>query len=730
MLASSSKLLANLILKGYSGQYNEALKKFLVDNSYNQALPDALYYYLGGRGYTGELNERLYQWSLDDYNLGALISIDTAPSFNTALLYIGQTIGAARVAGSYSHVSGTVTEGTITYLVNGVAQLSSYVIQASDATVSSSVALLLDGSPAGQSASTGNVIIPDLVITEDIAASFDLPSLIVGNTLAFAYNAGSYTGSHGTITEDAFSFYVDSVPKSGSYILTPNDIEISAPLIPLLIDGLYTGQFATLPATLRQNTAPTSVNISITFTVAPGVGDVTAPVLTSPTGTQTGATTADTGVTTDEDNGTLYTVNTTSATAPSKAQVKAGQNNGGTSAVFAANQSISSTGVKGFNATGLTGSTTYYTYFMQEDFAGNQSNVAAASSFTTASADTTAPVLTSPTGTKTGETTATGTVDTDENNGSLYAVTTTSVTKPTKAQVKAGQNDGGTSAAWAGNQTITTTGTKNISISSLLASTAYYNHYMHEDAVGNQSTVATSASFTTDAIPSGITFVGYASNSGTGATIDVDVSTLYAIGGGAGGTLATGDLMVALGGIGDVDTAMGPTGPGTWTEISDLFAADTRQSNLGVDYQFVSGSPPTTINCKGSNQAGRGGAAIVAVFRGVHATPQDVTATTDSGLNTDAADGKVITPSTAGAVILVANASSRPATSPGALGSGPANMTRVIALTGAGSSRSTFLSLEIKTDWASGAFDPDALTGTPANPADCWTSTTMVLRPA
>jgi hypothetical protein len=728
MLASSSKLLANLILKGYSGQYNEALKKFLVDNSYNQALPDALYYYLGGRGYTGELNERLYQWSLDDYNLGALISIDTAPSFNTALLYIGQTIGAARVAGSYSHVSGTVTEGTITYLVNGVAQLSSYVIQASDATVSSSVALLLDGSPAGQSASTGNVTIPDLVITEDIAASFDLPSLIVGNTLASAYNAGSYTGSHGTITEDVFSFYVDGVARSGSYVLTSDDIEVGAPLIPLLIDGLYTGQFATLPDTLRQNTAPTSVNISITFTVAPGLGDVTAPVLTSPTGTQTGATTADTGVTTDEDNGTLYTVNTTSATAPSKAQVKAGQNNGGTSAVFAANQSISTTGVKGFNATGLTGSTTYYTYFMHEDFAGNQSNVAAASSFTTASADTTAPILTSPTGTKTGETTATGTVDTDENNGSLYAVTTTSVTKPTKAQVKAGQNNGGTAAAWSGNQTITTTGTKNISISGLTASTTYYNHYMHEDAVGNQSTVATSASFTTDAVPTGLTVVGYASAVGTGATITVDLTSLTAIGGGAGGTIADGDIIYVGNSTADAsDTNLGPGG--SYTELLDLYQADTRATNLDISRLVVSGTPPSSIACKGTNNAGRGGAAIAIVLRGQHATPEDVSSVPSTGPDGTACDPGPITPINAGTFLLYFMAGSRTASlaQPGTTPSGTTEVTHVF---GDGTSRGTALMLSIIDNWTSGAVDPGAMTGTPSSTADSWAAGVVAVRKA
>lgn len=114
-----------------------------------------------------------------------------------------------------------------------------------------------------------------------------------------------------------------------------------------------------------------------------GGGDSTAPVLTLPLGLPLGDTSGYLGVTTNDSVGTLYYVVTTSATPPSKAQVKAGQNDGGTSAVYAGNQAISSTGAKSATATGLSSATVYYAYFMHEDAAGNQSNVSAASSFTT-----------------------------------------------------------------------------------------------------------------------------------------------------------------------------------------------------------------------------------------------------------------------------------------------------------------------------------------------------------
>lgn len=223
-----------------------------------------------------------------------------------------------------------------------------------------------------------------------------------------------------------------------------------------------------------------------------------APVLSSASDTTTGVTTADLGVTTDEANGTLYAVVTTSATPPSKAQVKAGQNHAGAAAAYAGNQAISSTGAKTFSATGLSGSTAYYAHFMHEDAKGNQSAVASGDGFTTNTAvDTTAPVLSSPTDTQTGETTAQITVDTDEGNGTLYWVLSTSASAPSKAQIKAGQMHTGAAAAASGSAAVSGTGTRTVNPTGLTYGTTYYAHFMHEDAAGNQSNVSSGNGFTT-----------------------------------------------------------------------------------------------------------------------------------------------------------------------------------------------------------------------------------------
>lgn len=106
--------------------------------------------------------------------------------------------------------------------------------------------------------------------------------------------------------------------------------------------------------------------------------------------------------------------------------------------------------------------------------------------------DTTAPTLTSPTATATGTTTASGTVSTNEANGTLYYLASTNA------------SEDATTVKAASSQAVSATGSQSVSFTGLAASTTYYAHYVHRDAAGNDSAVASSASFTTSA-PSGDT---------------------------------------------------------------------------------------------------------------------------------------------------------------------------------------------------------------------------------
>lgn len=129
--------------------------------------------------------------------------------------------------------------------------------------------------------------------------------------------------------------------------------------------------------------------------------------------------------------------------------------------------------------------------------------------------DTTAPTLTAASATATGATTATGSVTTNESGGTLYWLVNTSATA-TAAQVKAGSS-----------KAVITAGAQTVSVASLAASTLYYLHFLHADgaATPNESTVANSASFTTQAAASTVTSVTVTPSTATlagGATVDFD----------------------------------------------------------------------------------------------------------------------------------------------------------------------------------------------------------------
>ena len=111
--------------------------------------------------------------------------------------------------------------------------------------------------------------------------------------------------------------------------------------------------------------------------------------------------------------------------------------------------------------------------------------------------DTTAPTLSAASVTSVGTTTATGNVTTDEGNGTLYSIVSTSATAPSATQIQAGQNHTGAAATWSGNQAVSSTGAKTLSITGLTSSTSYYAHFQHKDAANNNSSVVTSAQFTT-----------------------------------------------------------------------------------------------------------------------------------------------------------------------------------------------------------------------------------------
>ncbi len=291
------------------------------------------------------------------------------------------------------------------------------------------------------------------------------------------------TGTYVTVTTpidetDGSVFYghIGIDPINGDHIIHEPVTSPSGIAVSVSSTGIW--QLASMPSTTETFDAYVlhvnntySNKATFTFT-AP---DVTAPTLTLPTDISTGETTGSGTVTTDDATGTLYYLATTNPT-ENATTIKTGDS-----------QAVSTTGVQNVLFTGLTGSTTYYAHFVHTDVYGNNSNVSNANGFLTdAAPDTTAPILSVATGDRTGQTTAAGSVTTDEAGGTLYYVITQNSSEVAATVLTGSQ------------QSVTATGIQNVTFSGLTPGAGYYIHYLQVDASANESSVVSSAQFTTD----------------------------------------------------------------------------------------------------------------------------------------------------------------------------------------------------------------------------------------
>lgn len=170
------------------------------------------------------------------------------------------------------------------------------------------------------------------------------------------------------------------------------------------------------------------------------------------------------------------------------------------------------------------------------------------------------------------------------------------------------------------------------------------------------------------------------------------------------------------------------TVPSGWTTIADLYANDTRDTNLGTAYKIMGATPDSNIQVRGL--ASMPVAVAVAVLRGVDTTtPIDATHGVATGINGGIPDPPSVTPVTEGAVVYIARAAS----------TGSLAMFNGVLSTGYfyrhgwdynAASELIAVWAGIKP-WVSGAENPDALatgwnTGTPYS----WCAVTIPLRPA
>lgn len=200
---------------------------------------------------------------------------------------------------------------------------------------------------------------------------------------------------------------------------------------------------------------------------------------------------------------------------------------------------------------------------------------------------------------------------------------------------------------------------------------------------------------------------------------------------GGTGNIQEGDMVivaVAVGSAstttGNVDITMSTAG---YTELADLFASDTQQTNLAVFYKIMGATPDTTVVTAGTGSVDNSIAAAVQVWRNVdQSNPFDVAIRTDTSIDTGVATPDSITTVTENAIIVAIGASGH------AEGTvtydTPSGLSNFITASGNDAEDITVGMGSALKNFA-GTFSPSAFTGPGALTSNSSAAATLALRP-
>jgi hypothetical protein len=212
----------------------------------------------------------------------------------------------------------------------------------------------------------------------------------------------------------------------------------------------------------------------------------------------------------------------------------------------------------------------------------------------------------------------------------------------------------------------------------------------------------------------------------SGTTSNVTISLLGTLSGGLASSPSNGDIIIVYFGTGSTaDRNLVVSG---YTEVAELYANSTFDTNLVVAYRVYSFGAGTITLTGGSLSANDAGAVAIQVWRGVDAvTPLDVTSTTATTTNSVLCDPPAITPITNGAIIISGGAGAH--NEGGGQTFSSSDLTGFISV-GQGDTNDVTVGLGYKV-WTSGAFDPAQFTFSEADSTTYSSaSVTLALRPA
>jgi hypothetical protein len=195
-------------------------------------------------------------------------------------------------------------------------------------------------------------------------------------------------------------------------------------------------------------------------------------------------------------------------------------------------------------------------------------------------------------------------------------------------------------------------------------------------------------------------------------------------------TLLEGDVVIcAYASSGTADLAMS-TSSSNWNEVTQLYSNGTIDTNLAAYWKVMGASPDTQFVAVGPTGASNGTIAVAMAFRGCDATPIDAgSLNTTEGTATSVPNPATTTPTTAGAwpVIIGAGVAGAGAafTNPGDL----STTTNHFRSANHPETNDVAIGIGIKTNWASGGFDPGPWGGGNVNASNSWATISFALEP-
>lgn len=230
----------------------------------------------------------------------------------------------------------------------------------------------------------------------------------------------------------------------------------------------------------------------------------------------------------------------------------------------------------------------------------------------------------------------------------------------------------------------------------------------------------------TPGVPANLTYVTGAIYRTSGRTSDWNVIGLNDIG------VQVGDLVIVFfatnpDDTGEISYRISGEKSGLYTEVANVYTLDTQRVQLQVGYRVAATDDDDIIILGGTADIDQAGQAVVQVWRGADlTTPLDVTVQTSSSANTVIPDPPSITPTTDGAVIVVAGAGGHTS------GTGAYTAPYLTNFLEQTSNDTHDVTLGVGwTSWSGGSFDPPEFgTNMENNTAFAAAAVTLALRPA